>query len=336
MPGTKLDASPIFTIPEILFLILNDLSAIELLTTARLVCRQWKSTIETSKLLRWKTWNRDILSPPPSLRNQYTSDCDNTCPSPCVDHCYSNSFEVSPLALHLVEQVWQRCMRAQHAEQHNNGEDVDSTAVKNLSLELFSFVGSKLRKLQNAGNPMTPIQSSSHPSANLLRPRFCARNIWIYAGSYRTREGMDTSTYHYNSKAQTSSGARETVQINTLANTLIEGLERKAMDIESPYYSPAVSAMQDAEKYYSLVINAFGICNPKDPDIKEVGDTEIIIKLQMFEPYGIESIETSNNGVDHWVRAAPPRPARITTDWKAALRQATHSLNSNSYIQAEN
>ncbi|KAK6525251.1 hypothetical protein TWF694_005397 [Orbilia ellipsospora] len=270
----------ILAIPEILILILTELPPVELLTTARGVCKLWQTTVDSIAILRWKTWSQYTPVPPPSIRHLYPNDCTSLCLTksrddhnePCGVHPYSNVFEVNPLALDLVQRVWRRCMRLQRNEQHKESHMVT-----------------------NANNATNTAESFC-PSAGLLRPASYAKNIWIYAGVYRSRWGMDTRTYHYNSTTQQGNTTVDTVNINVLANTLLEGWQIK---MREPKKDRSFLCLRrenvPEEEYYSLIIQVFGNQAENTSGQGVVGDTEITIKLHMKEPYAIAAVETNGN-----------------------------------------
>ncbi|KAF3921843.1 hypothetical protein AA313_de0206692 [Arthrobotrys entomopaga] len=336
---TKPQPSDVLLIPEILVLILNELSPVELLTTARAVCKHWQTTIDSTATLRWKTWSQYTPVPPPSIRHLYLNDCiPSSCPTSSRDnysgtcnlHPYSNVFEINPLALDLVQRVWRRCMRLQRKVQHipvtphQRSEGYTEKAVAEKASDRatstayalqLTHVGAKLRQLREACSRKDG-DGGFCPSMGLLRPVAHAKNIWIYAGTHRSSLGMDTRTYHYNSTVSQGNTIADTVKINVLANTLLEGWQlrmREPRDARSFLCLPRKKT--DEEEYYALVIQVFG--NPADTESGRgvVGDTEITIKLQMTEPYSITSIETSSSPSAHRVHVSMRWPDYIAAQF---------------------
>ncbi|KAK6540818.1 hypothetical protein TWF694_008206 [Orbilia ellipsospora] len=310
--------SDVFAIPEILILILTELPTIELLNTARAVCKLWQTTIDSVSTLRWKTWSQGTPTPPPSLRPLYPNDCQTSCSengnSTCVEHPYSNTFEVSPLALHIVQRVWRMC----HSQQQGDNLSLPNLCLGNTSTataDLLSYVGSKLRQLREASSRPATNKDAAYgdedysgsfcPSTALLRPYSHARNIWIYAGVHRSVYGMDTRTYHYNPTTPEGGNNEDVVTLNFLANTLLEGWQIRKREMKcgrsnsTPYFRISQENEATEEQYYALVIQIFGNSTDTVPGQGTVGDTEITIKLQMVEPYEIVSVETSRNPKNH-------------------------------------
>ncbi|KAJ6258304.1 hypothetical protein Dda_6344 [Drechslerella dactyloides] len=180
-------------------------------------------------------------------------------------------FELNPLALHFVQRVWRQYM-AQPSSATRNG--------------LLASVQSSLDAHRTA----------PRPTRNLLRPANRTRNIWIYAGGGSGSDAdMDILKYHYN-----YAGAY--VSIDALVSTLLEGrrrAERAVADFEI-FSASSDGTSEEEDNYYSLIIHAFAERGEQDWGIMK--DTEIRIRLQMFEPFDIAGVSVGTEIMSRRVR----------------------------------
>ncbi|KAF3909989.1 hypothetical protein ABW20_dc0110435 [Dactylellina cionopaga] len=277
--------SRLFAIPEILSLILANLPVIELITTSRAVCKFWRSTVESSPVLRWQAWNRDALQVPSSLRSHHLkSDCEND--------TGLTAFEVNPFALHLVEKVWGRYMRQQHAGQHELNQYLKDL-ISPIEYRLLALRNSDKKYVRtnkhgsgtSTSSVPNPTEDYFGPPMSLLRPTNLAQNIWIHAGWDNSGMGTDARTYRYNA----SQADGDSVTIDALAKTMVEGLKMRGKN-DCDFSSTEV-------RYYSIVVHAFKRrVHPVPQDA--VNDTQITVFLQTVEPYGVAKVETSDEIVD--------------------------------------
>ncbi|EPS37838.1 hypothetical protein H072_8416 [Dactylellina haptotyla CBS 200.50] len=187
-------------LPETLIHTLSTLPPVFLLTTARLVCKQWQNAVETSPELRWITWVGDADSPPHSLRGQYSNrNCGANCATSlgnlstdassghqadaettCKKHIYTDVFEINPIALHFTQQVWGKSKRYQDNKDDlydkYNGVDVE---------EVEDFFDRKLDQLNTMTYRITGrnIASGRGPKMHinyLFRPQAFALSVYLF------------------------------------------------------------------------------------------------------------------------------------------------------------
>ncbi|KAK6514606.1 hypothetical protein TWF281_004804 [Arthrobotrys megalospora] len=307
--------SPVFVIPEIITSILCNLPPVELITTTRAVCKLWKSAVETSPELKWKTWNYTTLPPlPKSLQTgSKTSNATKSSPDPAS--------EISPLALHCIEMVWKRCMKMQRKKQHNCSANVDSQdpdpaptpdsdsdsdstigqyrgVYEDEPMALPSWITSKLKPLEEL--PESPISSSFiNPSKFLFRPPFHGGILTSYAGSGESRCEVYVEDTCYALKElafiqETMGPVRRLGPrlIHHITTTLVRGVEA-AKDISAPGWGEDFGT---EKRFFKLTIHVY----PRNKDGTLLGysaglePTAIKVFLKMFEPFDIERVETTS------------------------------------------
>ncbi|KAF3934539.1 hypothetical protein ABW19_dt0207468 [Dactylella cylindrospora] len=209
-PDINFSASPAalhaVRIPEILTQILYHIPPVLLSTRFRLVCKSWKREIEYGPVLKWQTWvptrgstirrlkchssSADITIPPPSIRELYknrnclpgcvgvTGKVEGGIAGVCDIHCYTDTFEIHPMALHFLQLFWQRFMRLPIG---NALEIVSRNDNDALMDELVALLKPKLREFEQAAQDDPPAVRVC-TSNRLFRPETLAANIGLYCG----------------------------------------------------------------------------------------------------------------------------------------------------------
>ncbi|KAK6338612.1 hypothetical protein TWF696_009424 [Orbilia brochopaga] len=301
--------SPVFTIPEVITLILTHVPPVELLASSRRVCRTWKAAVDTSPVLRWRTWtNNPAATIPSSIRDAQLCVNSNSC-----------TFELNPLALHFVQRIWRQHMSVVRKARPYPTASARIGRIGNDQLAPMATA--------TASSPdACTCTAAPQPSRNLLRPADRTKNIWIYAGGGSGGGvDMDILKYHYNH-------AGSCVSIDALVNTLLEGhrrAERVSANL-SVFDIPGDEEEEEEEaNYYSLIIHAFA--EPRDGTDTTIKDTEIRIKLQLFEPFSIAGVSEGTEILSRHVRYVGGSGRGIMTadpwkDLKHALGTGAHQM----------
>ncbi|KAF3934570.1 hypothetical protein ABW19_dt0210635 [Dactylella cylindrospora] len=214
-------AKRVASITELLLQILYDLPPVTLITTARLVCREWKRLVETDEVFQWIVWyysptlsasspaNSNTLnsmtpntSPPGALSHLYRN---RHCVSPpfrttngmnqnihkCKSHAFTDTYELSPLELHFLSQTFKYMLKLNHANTIPQIFQTQRFAKQFIARQTekiygrYRYFDTRTRRYISARGRDTQVREGDGGAIELIRPCKIATKVYVMAKDWR-------------------------------------------------------------------------------------------------------------------------------------------------------